>query len=153
MMIISQSSLAEIIQGKVIGIADGDTITLLDDKNIQHKIRLSGIDAPEKKQPFGNVSKSALSDCAFSKLAHVETFKSDRYGRLIGKVRVDDIDCNLRQLELGLAWHYKKYMNEQSAEDRLKYSSAQIKAMVDHVGLWRDPDAVPPWDFRKGGKP
>lgn len=142
-------SFAETIIGEVVGVTDGDTVTLLDSDQVQHKVRLAGIDAPEKKQAFGNVSKKALSDCAYSKTAHVETTKSDRYGRKVGKVTVDGVDCNLRQIKLGMAWHYKKYMNEQPSGDRQMYASAQIKAMVDHTGLWADVEAVPPWEFRK----
>jgi len=145
----SNSSVAEVISGKVVGITDGDTITLLDQEHTQHKIRLSGIDAPEKKQPYGQVAKKALSDCAYNRLAQIETSSTDRYQRKIGKVIVNGVDCNLRQVKLGMAWHYKKYIKEQPADDRQIYSSAQIKAMVDHAGLWADAEATPPWEFRK----
>ncbi len=74
---------AETITGRVVGVADGDTITVLDADKVQHKIRLSGIDAPEKKQPFGNRSKDSLSELAFDKTVNVETSKRDRYGRQI----------------------------------------------------------------------
>ncbi len=90
---------AETITGLVVGVADGDTITVLDADKVQHKIRLSGIDAPEKKQPFGNRSKESLSDLAFDKTVNVETSKRDRYGRQIGKVLVNGRDVNLVQVE------------------------------------------------------
>ena len=82
------SANAETITGRVVGVADGDTITVLDSDNVQHKIRLAGIDAPEKKQAFGTRSKESMSDLAFGKALDVETSKRDRYGRQIGKVLV-----------------------------------------------------------------
>ncbi len=92
------------------GIADGDTLTILDTSNQQHRIRLYGIDAPEKKQPFGSRSKQNLAALAFAKHAVVEWTKPDRYGRIIGKVIVDGQDVGLRQIEAGLAWWYRKYV-------------------------------------------
>ncbi len=100
------------------GVADGDTITVLDTDKVQHKIRLAGIDAPEKKQPFGNRSKESLSDLVFSKTVTVDTGKTDRYGREVGKVLIDGIDANLVQVQRGFAWHYKAYEREQPAVDR-----------------------------------
>ena len=106
--------------GNVVGIADGDTITVLDADKVQHKIRLTGIDAPEKKQPFGNRSKQSLSDMVFNKTVTVETGKRDRYGRELGKVLADGKDVNLERVRAGLAWHYKAYERTQSAADRQK---------------------------------
>lgn len=76
------------VTGTVVGVADGDTVTILDDLNRQYKVRLSGIDAPEKGQPYGQRSKQTLSECAFGRSASVEGNKLDRYGRLVGKVHV-----------------------------------------------------------------
>jgi endonuclease YncB( thermonuclease family) len=109
---------AENITGRVIGVTDGDTVTLLDNDKQQHKIRLSGIDAPEKAQAFGTKSKQSLSDCAYNHPAKVEYTKRDRYQRIVGKVLVSGRDCNLQQIRSGMAWHYKKYAGEQSAADR-----------------------------------
>jgi endonuclease YncB( thermonuclease family) len=137
------------LTGKVVAISDGDTLTVLDSSNIQHKIRLSGIDAPEKKQPFGEKSKQALSDCAYGKSALVEYDKKDRYGRTVGKVLVGPTDCNLRQIDIGLAWHYKKYANEQPAADRETYAIHERAARSERRGLWVEQTAMAPWDFRK----
>lgn len=106
------------ITGRVVAIADGDTVTVLDIENVEHKIRLAGIDAPEKKQPFGNRSKESLSELAFSKSVTVETDKLDRYGREVGKILVGGMDVNLEQIQRGMAWHYKAYQREQSSNDR-----------------------------------
>ena len=108
------ASQAATITGMVVSVADGDTITVLDTSQTQHKIRLGGIDAPEKAQPYGKQSKQSLSDMVFGKTVTVDTGKTDRYGREVGKVLVDGMDANLEQLKKGLAWHYKAYQREQS---------------------------------------
>jgi endonuclease YncB( thermonuclease family) len=139
---------AETVTGRVVGVADGDTITVLDADKVQHKIRLAGIDAPEKKQAFGNRSKESLSDMVFDKTVNVETEKRDRYGRQIGKVLVNGQDVNLVQVERGMAWFYRQYQREQSPNDRKLYEAAEDAARAGKRGLWRDADPMPPWDFR-----
>ena len=139
---------AETVTGRVVGVADGDTITVLDAEKAQHKIRLAGIDAPEKKQAFGNRSKESLSEMVFDKTVNVETEKRDRYGRQIGKVLVNGQDVNLVQVERGMAWFYRQYQYEQSPNDRKLYEAAEDAAKNGRRGLWRDVDPVPPWDFR-----
>ncbi|MDD3381836.1 MAG: thermonuclease family protein [Rugosibacter sp.] len=139
---------AETITGQVVGVADGDTITVLDADKVQHKIRLAGIDAPEKKQAFGNRSKESLSDLVFDKTVNVETDKRDRYRREIGKVLVNGRDVNLVQVERGMAWFYRQYQREQSPNDRKLYEAAEDAAKAGRRGLWRDIDPVPPWEFR-----
>jgi endonuclease YncB( thermonuclease family) len=140
---------ADTLAGRVVGIADGDTLTLLDATNTQHKIRLAGIDSPEKGQAFGQVCKQSLSDLAYDHVVEVESSKLDRYGRVIGKVLVNGEDANLEQVRRGCGWHYKKYQNEQSLDDRLIYSKAEDSARLSKVGLWADTEPVPPWDWRK----
>ena len=140
------------VTGRVVGVADGDTITVLDADKVQHKIRLAGIDAPEKKQAFGNRSKESLSELAFDKTVDVETSKRDRYGRQIGKVLVNGRDVNLMQVERGMAWFYRKYQREQSPNDQRLYEAAEDAAKVGKRGLWRDTDPIPPWEFRRGNK-
>lgn len=137
------------LQGKVVSIADGDTLTILDASNTQHKIRLAGIDAPEKSQPFGARSKQSLSHCAYGKQVSIQGDKVDRYQRRIGKVIVGGQDCNLGQIKLGMAWHYKKYMSEQSVADQSVYSQAETVARDGHIGLWSEPNPDAPWDYRK----
>lgn len=149
LLLIVTSVQAETLLGRVVGVADGDTITILDNTNTQYKIRLAGIDAPEKKQPFGNVSKKSLSDLVYGKQVSVDYSKQDRYGRTVGKVLIDGADANLEQVKRGFAWFYKKYQNEQSLQDRLDYLHAQEAAELSKVGLWVEPNPVAPWDFRK----
>jgi len=134
--------------GNVVGIADGDTITVLGADKMQHKIRLTGIDAPEKKQPFGNRSKQNLSDMVFNKTVTVETDKRDRYGRELGKVLAGNKDVNLEQVRAGMAWHYKAYERTQTATDRQAYTAAENLAKATKRGLWADSEPIPPWEWR-----
>ena len=143
-------SRADVIGGRVVGVADGDTITVLDASNSQHRIRLQGIDAPESRQAFGARLKQHLSDLVFNKEVSVEWEKRDRYGRVLGKVLVGGSDACLAQVRAGMAWHYKYYENEQSPGDRRLYAEAEREAREAGRGLWFDPNPIPPWDFRRG---
>jgi endonuclease YncB( thermonuclease family) len=143
------AAFSETLIGRIVGVADGDTITLLDAQRSQHKVRLMGIDAPEKNQPFGHESKKSLSDQVFGRTATVEWTKLDRYQRILGTVLVDGKDANLEQIRRGLAWHFKKYQNEQTPLDRARYSNAEIEAQKTSKGLWSDSSSIPPWDWRK----
>jgi endonuclease YncB( thermonuclease family) len=140
------------ITGKVIGVMDGDTIEVLDATKTPHRIRLEGIDAPEKAQPFGNRSKQHLSDLVFGKQVEVQFNKTDKYGRTVGKVLASGKDANLEQVRAGFAWHYKEYQKEQSASDRVAYADAETAARAHKLGLWLDPKPMPPWEWRHGGK-
>ena len=140
------------IAGKVVGVADGDTVTVLDASHVQHKVRLEGIDAPEKAQPFGQRSKENLSRWVFGRQVVVETSKNDKYGRAVGKVLVGGVDANLEQVKAGFAWHYKQYAKEQSRSDRASYARAEDTARSSRLGLWRDANPMPPWEWRHGGK-
>lgn len=148
-LIISTNASASSFTGRVVGVSDGDTVTLLTPDHIQYKIRLAGIDAPEKTQAFGRKSKEALSDCSYGRNATIQGEKVDRYGRLIGKVIVNGTDCNLRQIQLGLAWHYKKYQKEQVFADRESYNKSEIQARSEKLAIWSENDPIPPWEFRK----
>lgn len=136
-------------QGKVVGVADGDTITVLDSSKIQHKVRLAGIDAPEQSQAFGNRSKQSLSNLVYQKDVTIETNKIDRYGREIGKVTRNGADVCLEQVKRGMAWWYRDYRFEQTPEDRVLYKAAEDAAKAASVGLWADKEPVAPWEFRK----
>ena len=151
-LVLFRPAIAESMMGVVVSISDGDTITILDNQKVQYKIRLSGIDAPEKKQPYGNVSKSNLSKLIYGKLVHVSWDKKDRYGRIIGKILLGDLDICLVQIKGGYAWHYKAYEKEQSPIDRKLYSESELNARDERRGLWRDNNPTPPWDFRKSIK-
>jgi len=133
----------------VVRVSDGDTVTLLDGLRAQHRIRLAGIDAPEKAQPFGDASKRHLSDMVFGESVSVEYEKQDRYGRIVGKILKDGHDASLEQIRVGLAWHYKQYQREQSREDRSAYAEVEREAQQAHAGLWQDAAPIPPWTWRR----
>lgn len=149
-LFVSAASLqAATLDGLVVGVADGDTLTLLDGDMRQHKIRLAGIDAPEKGQDFGQTSKQSLSELAYRRYVRVEVSKRDRYGRSVAKVLRGTLDVNLEQVRRGLAWHYKEYEREQSTSDRRLYSAAENEAKASRTGLWALPHPIEPWHFRR----
>jgi endonuclease YncB( thermonuclease family) len=131
------------LTGKVIGVSDGDTITILVD-NQQIKIRLNGIDCPEKSQDFGQVAKQFTSDQCFGKTVTVITHGQDRYGRTLGEVILPDgKSLNQELVRAGLAWHYKKYSTDTTLAD------LEIAARNEKKGLWCQSDCVAPWEYRK----
>jgi len=147
------------ITGIVVSVTDGDTIKVLDGNSNQHKVRLTGIDAPERGQPFGQASKKYLAALVSGKEVFVVSNKNDRYGRVLGKVWVQPADCsscgktldtNHAQLLAGMAWWYRYYAKQQSPEDRGRYESAEDEAKARDRGLWSVPDPVNPYDWRKG---
>lgn len=140
---------AATLSGRVVGVHDGDTITVLDANRTQYKIRLAGIDAPESKQAFGNRSKQNLSDLVFGKDVAVEWDKRDRYQRVVGVVLVDGHDVNLEQVRAGMAWWYRQYAKEQIPDDRRLYELAENEARAAKRGLWADANPMPPWEWRR----
>ncbi len=131
------NGLAETLEGKVISVTDGDTITVMQMQDRVYSgwiIRLTGIDAPEKGQPFGNVARQYLAGIVFQQTVTVEWEKRDRYGRTLGKVLMDGVDVNLEMIRTGHAW---------------VYLSAERDARTERRGLWLDPVPVPPWEWRK----
>ncbi len=131
-------------------VADGDTVTVLDADNKKHKVRLTGIDAPEKRQAYGNESTESLMNLVFLKNVTVQTSGTDRYKRELGKVLINGLDVNLEQIKRGFAWHYKHYQRDQPPEDRASYSDAEIEARQRRTGLWRGDSPMPPWKYRSG---
>jgi endonuclease YncB( thermonuclease family) len=156
-------ALADTLQGKVVKVADGDTVTIVDNQGQKHRIRLAGIDAPEKDQSYGDVSTQGLNKLVSGRIVTIEYEKRDRYKRIVGKVLVDSpgdvfcmaidcvkkIDAGLEQIKSGLAWHYKYYQMEQSEEDRGLYSEAQLEARIKQMGLWKDGSTISPWEWRE----
>jgi endonuclease YncB( thermonuclease family) len=152
------SAAAETLVGRVVSVADGDTVTVLVGEREPVKVRLAGIDAPEKAQPFGQRSKENLSRLVFGKPVRVDWDKRDRYGRVVGKVWVQPVSCPTcpmtldvghAQLTVGLAWWYRKYAGEQSPEDQGAYEFSEQEAKAKRVGLWSEPNPIPPWEWRR----
>jgi len=144
------SAHADRIAGRVVGIQDGDTLTLLDANRREQRIRLAAIDAPEARQRYGQAARRALSAEAFGKEASANCPKTDKYGRKVCVVTVGGRDVGLALLEAGAAWHFKAFSQEQSSSDRARYARAEEEARRRRAGLWEDPEAVPPWEWRRG---
>ena len=131
------------ISGFVVGIMDGDTLKLLTDDRRELRIRLAEIDAPEKNQAYGDVSKRSLSDLAYGKPASVHVVDTDRYGRIVGRVYIGTLDVNLAQVGRGMAWAYTEYLTDP------QIAKLEARARQARVGLWADSrEPVPPWEFR-----
>lgn len=128
-------------QAKVVKIADGDTVTVLTTNYEQIKIRLYGIDAPEKKQAFGNVSKQALSGLIAGKEVEIEDCGVDRYRRVVGIIHHDGVNINEAMVEVGLAWVYPQYCKKPFCKD---WYTLQKQAKKDGQGLWRDTAPIAP---------
>jgi micrococcal nuclease len=131
--------------GRVVGVSDGDTITILDDRKQQIKVRLAEIDTPESAQPYGTRAKQQLSHLVFAKTVWVKVQDIDRYGRTVGRVYAGDIDVNAEMVRIGAAWVYRKYASDQ------KLYALEKQARQNKAGLWDLPEAqqVPPWEWRK----
>jgi micrococcal nuclease len=142
-------SLSHALTGKVVSIADGDTITILDSFKTQHKIRLYGIDTPEKGQAFGDAAKKYTSKLVAGKTVDVKAYDTDKYGRTVGVVVADGVNVNQSLLSAGLAWQYQKYCKASFCGDWLRLEK---NANTSNIGLWADNDPVPPWDWRKGAR-
>ena len=137
---------AEIIRGRVVGVHDGDTITLLTELNQPIKIRLSQIDAPESDQAFGQVSRQSLSNLVFNRTVRVAVDTIDAHDRVVGMVFVEGFDVSSEQIRRGMAWAYRQYLHDQSL------LQLEAQARRARLGLWADRNPMPPWVYRHGGK-
>jgi endonuclease YncB( thermonuclease family) len=150
LLVLAQAvAVAETLTGRVVRVADGDTLFVLDADNIQHEIRLQWIDAPERGQAYSAKSREHLAELVAGKPVVVEYDQHDHYQRILGKVSLDNQDINLEQIRAGLAWHYKKYEREQTTAERVSYSDAEREARKVRRGLWKDPYPLAPWDYRQ----
>lgn len=139
-------SAGETVTGRVVAVLDGDTIIILTPSKQEVRIRLAEIDAPEKNQPFGQVSKRSMSDLAYGREARAECPQTDRYRRSICKVFVDGVYVNQEQITRGLAWVYRQYVSARSP-----LLGFEQRAKEARIGLWQDSNPTPPWEWRHGG--
>lgn len=146
-LIIIVLSFATTIKGKVIKVADGDTITILEENGDKTRIRFYGIDAPEKKQDYGIKSLNILKKLIDKKEVEIEIKNKDQYGRIVGVVYYDKININLYMLETGNAWWYKQY-----SKHNIEFKIAEEKAKSEKIGLWKEKNPTPPWIYRKEKK-
>lgn len=132
------------ITGRVVRVADGDTVSVLDANKKQHKIRLYGIDTPESDQAHGKKSRRALADLVANEQVGVVVVETDDYGRSVGTLYHNGVHINAQMVRSGNAWWYRHY----APHSRL-LSSAEKSAREASLGLWADPDPIPPWDWRR----
>ena len=137
---------AESLTGKVASGTDGDTARVLDAANVQHKVRLDGIDAPERGQPFGTVARDRLASLVMGKAVKVHDDGRDRWGRTLGRIEVEGQDVNRQMVADGLAWHYVAFNND------ARLAAAERAARAAGRGLWADKAPVPPWEWRATAK-
>ncbi len=130
------------LNGKVVGVTDGDTITILSN-NKQYKIRLAEIDAPEKTQAFGTRAKIALSEKVFGEMATIKVSTKDRYGRIVGYVFVQGKNINKEMVKEGYAWFYNQYGKDISIKQE------EFNARLNRQGLWVENNPIPPWEYRR----
>lgn len=143
----SIATAADVLRGEVVGITDGDTLTILVDRE-QIKVRLAEIDSPERKQPYYSRSRQSLAAICHQKPAQVTWKTRDRYKRIIGQVQCAGIDANAHQVSSGMAWVFDRYSTPESPLYKL-----QDQAREGRKGLWADANPVRPWDWRRGQKP
>jgi|CXWL01.1.fsa_nt_gi endonuclease YncB( thermonuclease family) len=143
------SALAEDYNGKIVGVTDGDTVTLLTAQMEEIKIRLAGIDAPEKDQAFGQKAKQMLSDLIFNREVRIEKEDVDKYGRTVGHIYLGDLDINLLMISQGGAWAYRQYLGPKDQD----FIVAEDAARKDKAGFWalQDDQIMPPWEWRHRG--
>jgi endonuclease YncB( thermonuclease family) len=128
---------------RVVGVSDGDTITVLTKNNERLRVRLAEIDAPESSQAFGAKSKQALSSLCFGTEATISTANKDQYGRIVSRVVCSGVDAQQHMVGNGLAWVYARYATDK------KLLSLEPIVRASRIGLWSDPQPVPPWEFRR----
>jgi endonuclease YncB( thermonuclease family) len=151
LVLMQTTTIAEplILQGRVVRVTDGDTVTLLDGHEALHKIRLAGIDAPESAMPYGHQATLYLMSLVFGERVEAVIYKQDRYGRTVATLMRGEQDINLAMIQAGLAWHYKHYAKEQPAAQAQAYAQAEELARTQNLALWKDSDPSAPWDWRK----
>lgn len=137
---------AQTLEGKLIGIDDGDTFTLMDDAHRQYKIRLNGIDCPEKGQDFGKVAKNFTYNFCAGKRVKVQVIGTDKYDRYLGDVTVNGNSLNQALVRNGLAWHYKKYSSD------AVLAQLELNARSEKLNIWSYAQPMAPWDWRHRGE-
>ena len=153
---LSINSLRADFTAKVQRVVDGDTVHVIDKAGKKFKVRLTGIDAPEKNQPYGLAATYKLTEILINKLVLLKSkpnngkpYTIDRYKRVLAKIILDGRDINLSQVLRGYAWHFKRYQKQQSPSDRELYSEAEIDAKKNELGLWEEKNPIAPWKWRK----
>ncbi len=143
---------ASALRASVVRVLDGDSLLARVPGGAVRGVRIAGIDAPEKGQPWADVSRRTLLGRLQQREVRIDVVKTDRFDRLVGRVFVDGHDVGREQLEAGLAWHFARYDSDLSPAARRRYARIERQARLRGVGLWSDPDPLPPWAFRARGR-
>lgn len=151
--------LGQPVEGRVIHVADGDTVTVLTEAKAEVRVRLAGIDAPEvahrsessspQTQPYGDASRRALRALAHGRQVTMTCRSKDRYGRFVCVLQLDGADVGEQQIKAGMAWHFVRYAADQPQAERDAYANAEREARHARRGLWADTAPTPPWDWRR----
>ncbi len=147
LLFVAAASGADTLQGVVIVVIDGDTVLFKPDSwrpasRAFLKVRLAGIDAPEKDQPHGGTATRALKDMALKRRATLDVVATDGYGRKLGMLMVESVPVNVELVRRGHAWS-----SSRSADDPARMLQREARRM--RIGLWQAADPVPPWKWRR----
>lgn len=154
-MLLGGSVAADSFEGRAVRVLDGDTLVVVvadaGGGKREEKVRLVGVDCPERGQAWGSRARQALADLTFGQVVRIDWEARDRYGRVLGKVAVGETtpDVGLALIADGHCWWFSRYRADQAARDRREYSEAQTQARREGRGLWSQPDPVPPWEWRR----
>ena len=140
---------ADTLTGRVLRVIEGDQLVVLTPGQAQQRVRLEGIDAPERGQTGGGRSRDYLARQVTGRFVVVDYQRRDRYGALVGKVLLGGVDMNLEQLKAGMAWYYRHFAEALAPSDRMAYEQAEQEARRERRGLWANDSAAPPWDWRQ----
>lgn len=152
LLLFSTTALSATLEASRVRVIDGDTLEVIPKNRQSERIRLLGIDAPESSQVYGKEATKTLEKCVASGKVKIQYRERDKYSRILGKVWSNGVDCNLYQVKIGSAWHYKYFQNQQPPADRTVYSKAEDDAKRSKLGLWAYPNAMNPYDYRQKNK-
>lgn len=152
LLCLSATGFSATLEASKIRVIDGDTLEVIPHNRKSERIRLLGIDAPESSQVYGREATNTLKKCVSSGKVKVQYRERDKYSRILGKVWSNGVDCNLYQVKVGSAWHYKYFQKQQPSADRASYSKAEVNAKKNKLGLWANPHAENPYNYRKSNK-
>lgn len=149
----SNQKTLSLIEGKVVYVFDGDTISVETKDRMIYPVRIQGIDAPEESQELSKKSRKSLEELVFEKEVKVVVKRKDQADKYVGTLFLNGQDVGLKQIENGFAWHFKQTGYEQSADARTAYEQAELRARANRTGIWKDRSPTAPWDFRMAKMP
>ena len=149
LLLASHGFAQSVIHGRVVAVSDGDSMRVVTTNQQRLVVHVAFVDAPERGQPFANLAKQLMSQLVFGKDVELRPHGIDRYGHSIATVFIHGRDAGLELIKAGLAWAYERYLPQASPETQAEYSAAETAARVSRIGLWKDNDPQPPWDWRK----